>query len=162
MKFRNAFFAIAVLALFLVGGCKKEESPAANNQNNSGNCNFSSDAIEVNGTTKNVIKAVCHVLGGSYFAEFHTDTSGAPTGVAMIFLGASRPAAGSYAIVTDVAQVTAGKVIVEYYDPTNAWHGTTGTITVAAAGSQVSITFCSLTLTGTGMKTVSIKATTNL
>lgn len=64
--------------------------------------------------------------------------------------------------MTDVAQVAAGKVYVEYYDPANAWQGTTGTVTVTAGGPQVVITFCSLTLNGAGTKVVSTRATTNL
>ncbi len=161
MKASNTLFAISILLVLMVAGCKKDEETTAPS-NNAGNCNFTTDVIAADGTTKNIIRAVCHVLGSNYFAEFHTDTTGAPTGVAMIFSGTTRPAPGTYTIVTDVAQVTTGKVFVEYYDPTTAWPGTTGTITVTASGSQVVITFCSLTLTGSSTKVVSIRATTNL
>jgi hypothetical protein len=163
MKGFNVALAIATLTLSLAGGCKKDEattSPA--NPNNSGNCNFTTDVIAADGATRNIIRAVCHVLGSSYFAEFHTDTNAAPTGIAMIFSGTTRPAPGTYTIVTDVSQVAAGKVFVEYYDPASAWIGTTGTITVATGGSQVVITFCSLTLAGVNTKVVSVRATTNL
>ena len=162
MRSFKAALAIATLTLSLTGGCKKDEAPAANSPNNPGNCNFTTDVIAADGATRNIIRAVCHVLGTSYFAEFHTDTSAAPTGVAMIFSGTTRPAPGTYTIVTDVGQVAAGKVFVEYYDPSSAWIGTTGTITVATSGSQVVITFCSLTLTGVNAKVVSVRATTNL
>jgi hypothetical protein len=155
---------VAVAILFsLTGGCKKDETPAAaNNPDPSGNCNFTTDVIAADGVTRNILRAVCHVLGSSYFAEFHTDTSAAPTGVALIFSGTTRPAPGTYAIVTDVAQVAPGKVYVEYYDTANAWQGTTGNVTVTDGGSQVVITFCSLTLNGPNTKVVSTRATTNL
>ena len=165
MKASHMFFATVVALVLIAAGCKKDEDTSGpNNSANNGNCNFTSDGIATDGTTRNIIKALCHVLGSSYFAEFHTDTSAAPTGVAMIFAGTTRPAPGTYTIVTDVALVAAGTVYVEYYDPATAWQGTTGTITVAANGSQVLITFCSLTLSagGTNTKVVSVRATTNL
>ncbi len=161
MKTIKAMFAACILILLMIGGCKKDAETTSPN-NNTGTCNFTTDVIAVDGATGNIIRAFCHVLGSSYFAEFHTDTSAAPTGIAMIFSGTTRPAPGTYTIVTDVALVAAGTVYVEYYDPANAWQGTTGTITVATSGSQVVITFCSLTLSGAGTKVVSVRATTNL
>ena len=166
MKSKSLYLAAAFCAAILCSSCKKDETPTTTNQANpsggTANCNFTTDVIAADGATKSIIRAVCHVLGSAYFAEFHTDTSAAPTGIAMIFSGTTRPAPGSYTIVTDVVQVTTGKVYVEYYDPTNAWQGTTGTVTVAASGSQVVITFCSLTLAGPNTKVVSVRATTNL
>ncbi|HCV44207.1 MAG TPA: hypothetical protein DGH68_12035 [Bacteroidetes bacterium] len=162
MKGFKAVFAIAVIALAAVGGCKKDESPATtNNPNNTGNCNFTTDVIAVDGVTKNIIRPLCHVLGSAYYAEFLVDTSAAPTGVAMVFFGGARPSPGTYTIVP-AFPTAAGTVYVEYYDPTNAWIGTTGTVTVTAAGSQVVITFCSLALIGVNAKVVSVRATTNL
>lgn len=162
MKGFKAVLATVIIALATVGGCKKDESPASsNNSNNAGNCNFTTDVIAADGVTHNIIRAMCHVLGTSYFAEFHTDTSAAPTGVALIFVGTTRPAPGTYTIVPAVPTAP-GTVYVEYYDPTNAWVGTTGTVTVTDGGSQVVISFCSLTLTGVGTKVVSVRATTNL
>ena len=163
---RIQFPILATIVLLSLASCKKDDGPTqANNNPNGGgnnNCNFTTDVIAVDGVTKAIIHPICHVLGTSYFAEFLVDTSAAPTGVAMIFAGTTRPAAGTYTIVPTVTQVTAGNVFVEYYDPTNAWDGTTGTVTVAASGSQSLITFCSVTLTGTGTKAVSVRATTNL
>lgn len=159
-------FRIVVIAMSLVlivPSCKKDESPTSSN-NPSQTCNYTTDVVAVNGVTANIIRPYCHVLGGSYFAEFHTDTSAAPTGIAMLFSGTSAPAAGDYTIVTDVGQVASGKVFVEYYDPTTAWDGTAGTVKVTVSGSQTVITFCSLTLTANpgNNKTVSVRATCNL
>ena len=155
--------AIGLCVALSYVGCKKDEAPTTPN-NPQPSCNYTTDVIAVNGTASPIIRPYCHVLGSSYYAEFHTDTSAAPTGVAMIFSGSSTPAAGDYTIVTDVSQVAPGKVFVEYYDPSTAWDGTTGTVKVTLSGSQTVITFCSLTLTANpgNNKTVSVRATCNL
>jgi hypothetical protein len=152
----------ATLLAASIVSCKKDAQPTNATNNTGQNCNFTTDVVVVDGATNAIVQPMCHVLGSSYFAEFLTNTSAAPTGIAMIFSGSTRPSAGSYSIITDVNQLAAGKVFVEYYDPANSWIGTTGTITVAASGSQAVITFCSLTLTGVGNKVVSVRATTNL
>jgi hypothetical protein len=162
MRPLTSVLVVGLCFLLSAAGCKKDNNPAQTNNTNTNTCNFTTDVIAVDGTTRAIIRPVCHVLGTAYFAEFHTDTSAAPTGVAMIFSGTTRPAPGTYTPVNDVNLVAAGKVYVEYYDPANAWQATTGTVTVAASGSQVVITFCNLTLSGAGTKVVSVRATTNL
>lgn len=87
---------VGLCFLLCAAGCKKDEDPAQSNNTSTNNCNFTTNVIAVDAAARNIIRAVCHVLGTSYFAEFHTDTSAAPTGVAMIFSGTTRPAPGTY------------------------------------------------------------------
>ena len=165
MKHLHVVFASVLVIVLSLAGCKKDDNPTQQSTNPSvTGCNFTTDVVAVDGVTKSIIRPVCHVLGSSYFAEFLIDTSAAPTGIAMIFLGTAAPVAGDYAIVTQVNQVAAGKVFVEFYDPTNAWDGTTGTVKVTVSGSQTIVSFCTLDLfnTPTNRKTVSVRATCNL
>jgi hypothetical protein len=166
MKQSTMLFTCVAVLILCIGGCKKDDNPTQSNTTTTttGSCNFTTDVIAVEGATKNIIKPFCHVLGSTYFAEFLVDTSAAPTGVAILFDGAATPAVGDYSIVTQVSQVAAGKVYVEYYDPANAWDGTTGTVKVTKSGTQTVVSFCSLDLynTPSSKKTVSVRATCNL
>ena len=155
-------FTVAVLVLSQ--GCKKDDNPTQPPPNPaSTTCNFTTDVVVVDGTSGNVIKANCSTPGSSYIAEFLTDTSVAPTGIALVFSTATSPDSGNYATQADAAHIAAGEVYVEYYNPTTAWHATTGTVHVAQSGAAKIFTFCSLTLTagGTSTKSVSIRGTCN-
>jgi len=160
MKTRFALFVVCLLSLT---SCKKDESPTQSNNSNNTNCNFTTNVVVVGGVSSNVVHTNNNGLGSGYIVEFLTDTSAAPTGVALVFGGGTSPAAGDYTVQADVSQLTTGQVYVEYYDPATAWHGTTGTVKVTASGSQRVATFCNmeLTATPTNKKTVSIRGTFN-
>jgi hypothetical protein len=162
MKVSSSVF-VAVFCLLSVAGCKKDDNPAASNNSNNTNCNFTTNVVVAGGVSSNVVQTNNNALGAGYIVEFLTDTSAAPTGVALVFSGGTSPAAGDYAMQADVSQLTTGQVYVEYYDPATAWHGTTGTVKVTASGSQKIATFCNieLTATPTNKKTVSIRGTFN-
>jgi len=164
MKPFSPFAALALTIVLVIAGCKKDEaSPLTPNTPAPTVCNYTTDIVSVDGTSHAILKYNCKVVGG-YIAEFLTDTSAAPTGVALAFApGSGTPAAGNYLITSDATSVGAGQVYVEYYDPSTAWHGTTDTVKVAANGAARVYTFCSLTLTagGSNNKTVSLRGTCN-
>ena len=148
--------AVTVFAV-LCGGCKKDSSPAQNNNNTSANCNFTTDVVVVDGVSKTVVHTNAQAIGTGYIVEFLTDNSASPTGLALAF--SATPAAGDYAIQPDATAIVAGQVYVEYYDPSTAWHGMSGTVKITANGSQKVVTFCSQDLfaSATNKKTVSVR-----
>ncbi len=157
-------FLILTFAALLCVGCKKDDEPTQPPPSNTGtgSCNFTTELVVVDGTNKPIQKPNCHTTG-TYYAEFLVDTSAAPTGVALAFSTTSSPDTGTYTVVPDVPSVTTGKVYVEYYDPSTAWHGTSGSVHVASQSGMKVYTFCSLTLNagGTNNKTVSLRGTCN-
>ena len=155
--------SLCILIIFLITSCKKDENPSSPNNPNPNNCNYTTDIVVVSGTSSNIVKVHSQAIGAGYIIEFLTDTSAAPTGVALSFNGSASPAAGDYTIEPDIANVTAGKVYVEYYDPATAWRGMSGTVKVTASGALKVITFCNqeLVATATNKKTVSLHGTTN-
>lgn len=155
--------AIATLALCIFAGCNKEEdNPTQPPGGSTATCSYTTDVVAVDGTTAGVLRATGHTVG-NWIAEFLTDTSAVPTGVALVFGTTASPTAGDYTIDADPANVTAGEVYVEYYNATTAWHGTSGTVKVEGSGSAKVYSFCSLTLTagGSNTRTVSLHATGN-
>ncbi len=138
----NAGTLILVMVVSL-GGCSKNDNPSQPPNNQPATCNFSTDVVAVNGTEHAVVKVNQNTVP-SYIAEFLIDTSAAPTGVALVFSGSAVPDTGTYAIEANPGSLAAGKVYVEYYDAANAWHGTTGSIHVAAGAGGRVYTFCSL------------------
>ena len=161
MKVSTIIRVIALCSVVCATSCKKDENPTA--ANNPATCNYTTDIVVVNGASSMILKVHNQAIGAGYIIEFLTDTSAAPTGVALSFNGSTSPAAGDYAIEPDVTNVTAGKVYVEYYDPATAWRGMSGTVKVTASGAQKVITFCNqeLVATATNKKTVSIRGTAN-
>ncbi len=158
--FASCFALLLVVLMATLLGCNKDESNPAQPPASGGGCNFATDVVAVNGTQHPVIRALVHTAP-SYGAEFFTDTSAAPTAVAVIFAGSAAPDTGTYAIEADPGSLVAGKVYVEYYDAANAWHGTSGSLHVAAGSGGKVFTFCSLELTATpsDKKTVSLRGT---
>jgi hypothetical protein len=157
------FLMLAATLILFVAGCKKDESPTqTNTPSPTTTCNYTTDVVAVDGTSHAVVKTNCQTVG-SFLAEFLTDSSAVPTGLVFSFSTTTAPAAGSYTIQPDAASVTAGQVYVEYYDPSTAWRGMTGTVKVTANGSQHIFEFCNLTLNagGSNNKTVSARGTCN-
>lgn len=162
---RSRFLTVFSMTLVMfAGGCKKDSNPAQNSaNNNTSNCNFTTDVVVVDGVSRNIVQTNANALGAGFIVEFLTDNSASPTGIALLFSSSSSPAAGDYAFESDATQVTAGKVYVEYYDPTTAWRGISGTAKVAMSGAQKVITFCltELVATPTNKKIVSVRGTMN-
>ena len=154
MKLSLVACSLVMLFVSSVPGCKKDETTQP--PDHPATCNFTTNVVVVDGVSKNIIRV--------NNTEFLVDTSALASGVAMLFTTA-LPDPGEYAVIDDAASVTTGKVYVEFYDSSSAWHGTTGTVTVTATagGAQRVIAFCNLALTAgpSDNKTVSLRGTTN-
>lgn len=160
MKKPLFLFTLSIAVLMTISSCKKksdDETPTTNP------CNFTTNVIVVDGTTKNIIATDCKDNGSNYLSEQKTDTSSTPEAIVMAFNGTASPAPGTYTAVNDIALVTANTVYVEYYTATDAFQPSTGTVTVTASGSAKNFTFCDLSFTqsGSNLKKISIRATCN-
>jgi hypothetical protein len=163
MKYISMFIFFAITLTLFVAGCKKDEAPTqTNTPPPTTTCNYTTNVVVVDGTSHAVVKTNCNTIA-NYLAEFLTDSSASPTGLVFMFSTTTAPAAGDYTIQPDAASVTTGQVYVEYYDPSTAWRGTTGTVKVTVTGSLHIFEFCSLTLNagGSNNKTVSARGTCN-
>lgn len=162
MKNSIKAFPILTIALSIVlfTSCKKDNHEPEPPDNNTNPCNYTSNVLVIGGTSKNITNSSCNGNASDYTSEHYTD--GAHTeGLTMMFNGAVAPSAGTYTAVNAVP-VAAGKVYVEYFETTNAYQPTSGTVTVSDNGSSKIYTFCNLSFTnGSATKTISVRATCN-
>jgi len=155
---------VLAFSLAVFSSCKKDDAAPANNNppsSNSTACNFTTDVLRIDATTKNILSDSCRVFGSNYFIEHWVD-SARTEGIVIIFNGTALPAAGNYTAVSTFAAVDATHAYVEYYTSTTAYQPASGTITVTDSGISKIYTFCNFACTdGTTTKTVSVRATCN-
>ena len=160
---RTFTIPVAIFLLLCNASCKKdnpETTSSTTNTNNNNPCNYTTNVIVVGGTVKNINSSSCSGNASNYTSEHYADAAHAE-GITMIFDGALAPNAGSYTAINTVP-VPAGKVYVEYFETTNAYQPSAGTVTVADSGSSKIFSFCNLSLTnGSSTKTISVRATCN-
>lgn len=149
----------AVFFIQFMSSCKKKDDSTDNTNPNP--CNFITNVLVIDGTTKGIVSDSCRVFGNNYYTEHWVD-AGKTEGIAIIFDGTALPAAGTYTAVNSFPAVSAGKAYVEYYNLTSAYQPASGTITVTDNGSSKIYTFCNFSCTdGTTSKTISVRATCN-
>lgn len=161
---KNILPLTAICLVLLFTACKKDETePASNNTNNNNPtpCNFSTNVLVIDATTKNILSDSCRVFGSNYYTEHWADAA-RTEGIAIIFNGTTPPAAGTYTAVSTFTAITSSTAYVEYYTSTTAYQPAGGTITVTDSGSSKIYTFCNFSCTdGSATKTVSLRATCN-
>ena len=163
MKNYRKVFPLLTLALSMMiyASCKKDDPEPEPVNNNSDACNYTTNVLVIDGTTKNIVSDSCRVFGSNYYTEHFVD-AGKTEGIAIIFNGTSLPAAGTYTAVNTFGAIAAGKAYVEYYSATSAYQPAAGTITVTNSGNSKIYTFCNFSCTdGTTTKVVSVRATCN-
>jgi hypothetical protein len=166
-RFYGLALTLSISSFILIfSACKKDDNTPANNSstnnnNNNNPCNFTTNVLVINATTKNILSDSCRVFGNNYFSEHWVDAA-KTEGIVLIFNGTTPPAAGTYTAVSTFPAIDATHTYVEYYTSANAYQPASGTITVTDNGSSKVYTFCNFTCSsGSANKTVSVRATCN-
>ena len=166
---KNIYKTTPILAfafcLAVLSSCKKDDTaPATNSPTNNTNptpCNFTTDVLRIDATTKNILSDSCRTFGSNYFSEHWVDAA-KTEGIVLIFNGTTPPAAGNYTAVNTFPAVDATHAYVEYYTSSTAYQPASGTITVTDNGSSKIYTFCNFSCTdGSATKTISVRTTCN-
>lgn len=149
------------LLLSLNYSCKKDNDPPTTSPTPNNNCNYTSNVLAVDATTKSILSDSCRVFGDKYYTEHFAD-AGRTEAVTIIFDGTSAPSPGNYTAVNSFAAISSSQVYVEYYTAADAFQPASGTVTVADSGTSKIYSFCNLTCTnGTATKTISLRNVCN-